>query len=73
MTASSQTSVVPASSASQPSSNQRADFARTAMAILVAMLLLIVALTGILVETTWGRPVGQVEAMPAEPGSVARR
>jgi hypothetical protein len=52
--------------------NVRADFGRTAMAILIAMLLLIVALTGILVETTWRRP-GQVEALPPEPGSFARR
>ena len=48
-------------------------FGRTAMAILVAMLLLIVALTGILVETTWGEPVGRVEISPPDPGSVARR
>ncbi len=67
MTASAEISVVPAS-ASQP-----ARFGRTAMAILVAMLVLIVALTGILVETTWGSPVGQVEVPPAEPGSFARR
>ncbi len=60
MTASAETSV-------------KADFGRTAMAILVAMLLLIVALTGILVETTWGgHPAGQVETLPADPGSVAR-
>jgi hypothetical protein len=51
----------------------RADFGRTAMAILVSMLLLIVALTGILVETTWHHPVGQVELLPADPGSFARR
>ena len=51
----------------------RAEFGRTAMAILVAMLLLIVALTGILVETTWGTPVGQVEVAPADPGSFAQR
>ena len=70
MTASAQTSVVPASSAS---ANQPADFGRTAMAILVAMLLLIVALTGILVKTTWGDAVGQVEVLPADPGSFARR
>jgi len=50
-----------------------ADFGRTAMAILVAMLLLIVALTGILVETTWRNPAGQVQALPPEPGSFARR
>jgi hypothetical protein len=70
MTASAQTSVVSASSAG---SSQRAEFGRTAMAILVAMLLLIVALTGILVETTWGHAVSQVEVLPADPGSVAQR
>jgi hypothetical protein len=70
MTASTETSVAASSSAS---SNQRAEFGRTAMAILVAMLLLIVALTGILVETTWHHPVGQVEILPADPGSFARR
>jgi len=43
------------------------------MAILVAMVLLIVALTGILVETTWGHPVDHVEVTPADPGSFARR
>jgi len=37
------------------------------------MLLLIVALTGILVETTWRNPAGQVQALPPEPGSFARR
>jgi hypothetical protein len=67
MTASVETSVVPTTS------SQRAEFGRTAMAILVAMLLLIVALTGVLVETTWRHPVGQVEIVPADPGSVARR
>jgi hypothetical protein len=51
----------------------RAEFGRTAMAILVSMLLLIVALTGILVETTLHHPVGQVEVMPPDPGSFARR
>ena len=51
----------------------RADFGRTAMAILVSMLLLIVALTGILVETTWHNPVGEVEVLPPNPGSFARR
>jgi hypothetical protein len=45
------------------------------MAILVAMVLLIVALTGILVETTWHDPAGDVELLPpsADPGSFARR
>ena len=52
----------------------KADFGRTAMAILIAMLLLIVALTGILVETTWGNlPAAQIETLQADPGSVARR
>jgi hypothetical protein len=51
------------------------DFGRAAMAILVAMVLLIVALTGILVETTWRSPDGQVEVLPpsVDPGSFARR
>lgn len=57
----------PAGSSSSP------EFGRTAMAILVAMVLLIVALTGILVETTWRHPPGEVEALPPDPGSFARR
>ena len=49
-------------------------FGRTAMAIFASMLLLIVALTGILVETTWRQPAADgVEVLPPEPGSVARR
>jgi hypothetical protein len=55
MTASAQSSVVPVNPAT---SQQRAEFGRTAMAILIAMVLLMVALTGILVETTWGGPAG---------------
>jgi hypothetical protein len=45
------------------------------MAILAAMVLLIVALTGILVETTWRSPAGEVEVLPpsADQGSFARR
>jgi hypothetical protein len=43
------------------------------MAILVTMVVLIVALTGILVETTWHQPGGSVELLPADPGSFARR
>jgi hypothetical protein len=43
------------------------------MAILATMVLLIVALTGILVETTWHHPAGSVEVAPGEPGSFARR
>ena len=49
------------------------DFGRTAMAILASMVLLIVALTGILVQTTWPDPSGTVEASPPDPGSFARR
>ena len=48
-------------------------FTRTAMAIFAAMVLLIVALTGILVETTWREPSSSIEAAPPDPGSVARR
>jgi hypothetical protein len=43
------------------------------MAILVTMVVLIVALTGILVETTWHQPVASVEVLPPDPGSFARR
>jgi len=55
--------------------NQATDFGKAAMAILAAMVLLIVALTGILVETTWRNPAGEVEVLPpsADPGSFARR
>jgi hypothetical protein len=70
MTASAQSSAVPAGSTG---SSQSPEFGRAAMAILVAMVLLIVALTGVLVETTWGDPVGQVEVAPSDQGSVARR
>jgi hypothetical protein len=51
----------------------RSEFGRTAMAILATMVLLIVALTGILLETTWRNPGGAVEVLPADPGSFARR
>jgi hypothetical protein len=69
---SAETSAPPATVSAQ---NQTANFGRAAMAILVAMVLLIVALTGILVETTWRSPAGQVEVLPpsADPGSFARR
>jgi hypothetical protein len=65
-------SAIPATPVAQ---HQAADFGRTAMAILAAMVLLIVALTGILVETTWHSAAGEVEVLPpsADPGSVARR
>jgi hypothetical protein len=48
-------------------------FGRTAVAILATMMFLIVALTGILVETTWHQTANEVEAGPPDPGSVARR
>ena len=70
MTVSAQSSVVPVSSAS---SSQSPEFGRAAMAILVTMVLLIVALTGILVETTWGSTEGHVDVVQPDPGSVARR
>jgi hypothetical protein len=70
MTMSAESSVVPASSAA---STQSPEFGRAATAILVAMVLLIVALTGILVETTWGDQVDHVEVTPPDPGSFARR
>ncbi len=54
-------------------SAENKEFGRTAMAILATMVLLIVALTGILVETTWNHPAGQVEVLPPDPGSFARR
>jgi hypothetical protein len=43
------------------------------MAILATMVILIVALTGVLVETTWRNPQGAVEVLPGDPGSFARR
>ena len=49
------------------------EFGRTALAILATMVLLIVALTGILVETTWRSPISAVEVLPADPGSFAHR
>jgi hypothetical protein len=70
MTVSAQSSAV---SASPAGSSQSPEFGRTAIAILAAMVLLIVALTGILVETTWGPPAAHVEVAPSDPGSFARR
>ena len=67
----SNTGVPTAVTASVPSNS--AEFGRTAMAILVTMVLLIVALTGILVETTWRQPAGEVEVLPSDPGSFAQR
>ena len=54
-----------------PSSSS--DFGRTAITIFATMVLLIVALTGILVETTWRNPGDAVEVGPADPGSFAGR
>lgn len=70
MTVSAESSVVPTSSVS---SSHSPEFGRTAMAILVAMVILIAALTGVLVETTWGHPADHVEVIPPDPGSFARR
>ena len=70
MTVSAEPSVAPVSSAS---SSQSPEFGRAAKAILVTMVLLIVALTGILVETTWGSTAGPVDVVQPDPGSVARR
>lgn len=50
-----------------------AEFGRAALAILATMVILIVALTGVLVQTTWGSQPGAVETPPADPGSFARR
>jgi hypothetical protein len=47
-------------------------FGRAAWAILATMLLLIVALTGILVETTREHPSGAIE-VPSDPGGFAQR
>jgi hypothetical protein len=69
-------SVEPSAAPATPvAQNQPANFGRAAMAILAAMVLLIVALTGILVETTWRTPAGEVEVLPpsADPGSFAQR
>jgi hypothetical protein len=45
------------------------------MAILATMVLLMVALTGVLVETTWRSPDGTMDPPPpvSDPGSFARR
>ncbi|HET6837389.1 MAG TPA: hypothetical protein VFH24_05055 [Gemmatimonadales bacterium] len=53
--------------------NQSKEFGRAALAILATMVLLIVALAGVLVETTWHHPEGTVEELPGDPGSFARR
>jgi hypothetical protein len=68
--------VSPESSASSTGSaapGRSSDLGRTAIAILATMVLLIVALTGILVETTWRNPEGTIEILPGDPGSFARR
>lgn len=64
-------SVSPA--ASVVTSTGSSNFGRAAIAILVSMVLLIVALTGILVETTWHDRGNAVEVLPPDPGSFARR
>ena len=64
-------STTPSTPAAVP--NSSGQFGRAAVAILATMVLLIVALTGVLVETTWHHPQGTVEEAPADPGSFARR
>jgi hypothetical protein len=61
----------PSTSAPAPSRPDHS-FGRTALAILATMLILIVALTSILVETTWRQPSGTIE-VPGDPGSFAHR
>lgn len=56
-----------------PSFSTGPEFGRAAIAILATMVLLIVALTGVLVETTWRNPAGEVEVLPPDPGKFARR
>jgi hypothetical protein len=63
----------PATNAPSAGATHTPEFGRTAIAILVGMVLLIVALTGILVETTWAHPAAAMESMPTDPGSFARR
>jgi hypothetical protein len=62
-----------ASIATPGPSSSSSDFGHAAMAILASMVLLMVALTGILVETTWRNPQGAVEELASDPGSFARR
>lgn len=71
MTVSADSSTVTATTSAAATSS--AEFGRTAMAILIGMVLLIVALTGILVETTWAHPAGVSETLPPDPGSFAQR
>jgi hypothetical protein len=70
MTVSTDPTAVPGMAATPANS---AEFGRAARAILVTMVLLIVALTGILVQTTWRHRAGEVEVLPPDPGSYARR
>ena len=66
-------SAEPSQSPASTGSTGRSEFGRAAIAIFATMLLLIVALTGILLETTWHQPAGSVEAVSADPGSFAHR
>jgi hypothetical protein len=61
------------SSVSSAAPSSPPELGRTFMAILATMVLLIVALTGVLVETTWGNPQSTIDMMSADPGSFARR
>ena len=70
-TLSANSNAAPTSSAA----NAPGEFSRTAMTIFATMVLLIVALTGVLVETTWRSSDGTVDGLPSvsDPGSFAQR
>jgi len=63
----------PTVSSTAAAPNQSREFGRAALAILATMVFLIVALTGILVQTTWHHSQGTVEELSGDPGSFARR
>ena len=67
-------SAEPTPVATEPTAS-RPIFGRAALAILGSMVLLILALTGVLIETTWYAPEGsaQPSAAPAEPAQVLDR
>jgi hypothetical protein len=64
-----------AASTPRAATDATGEFNRTAMTILATMVLLIVALTGVLVETTWRSSDGSVDGLPSvsDPGSFAQR
>jgi len=66
-TVSAESSVTPTTPPSSP------EFGRTFMAILATMVFLIVALAGVLVETTWRNPQSTIDMLTTDPGSFAQR